>query len=185
MILKTLVFVLFDLLNKRYNMMPDSFLKWKVKTLKKRDIKTNRIFSLIGFHKVWFSWHLNEPCTWGNKPVCLAAPGAGSRNTCRSECVSVYVCMGNTEVTVVFMPAVRMLSLPTTLFHSPPLCFCLLVYVCQHIILHSEVPAASASLVTGRTDPVWQRQRGLLVRWCKSTGNKFFIWTWFTQISSL
>lgn len=90
MILKTLVFVLFDLLNKRYNMMPDSFLKWKVKTLKKRDIKTNRIFSLIGFHKVWFSWHLNEPCTWGNKPVCLAAPGAGSRNTCRCECVCMY-----------------------------------------------------------------------------------------------
>lgn len=142
---------------------------------------------LIGFHKVWSSWHLNEPCIWGNNPLSVWLLLEQEAETPAGLCVCVCecVCMGNTEVTVVFMPAVRMLPLPTALFHSPPLCFCLLVYVFQHIILHSEEPAALASLVPGRTDPVWQRQRALLVRRGKSTGNKLFIWIWFTQIHSL
>lgn len=166
--------------------MPDTFLNSKHAEIVGTRRKKEHNPSLIGFHKVWLSWHLNEPCIWGNNPP----PVSWSRKQkhlqlCASVCVSVYVCIGNTEVTVVFVPAVRMLSLPTALFHSPPLCFCLLVYVCRHIMLLSEVPAASASLVAKRTDPVWRRHRGLLVRRCKSTGSKFFIWMWFTQINCL
>lgn len=56
------------------------------------------------------------------------------------------MCTGNTEVAVVLMPTIRMLSLPTALFHSPPLCVC--VRVCETTL---QVPAASSSLVTGCT----------------------------------
>lgn len=167
-----LVLVLFDYLNKRYNMTPDTFSQMKHSKIVGTRHNNDYNLWLIGFHKVWLSWHLNEPCVWGNNPPSVRllpeqeAETPAALCACACSRVCVYVCMGNTEATVVFMPAARMLSLPTALFHSLPRCFCLLVYVCRHIIPHSEAPAASASPLTGRADPVWQRQRGLLVWRC-------------------
>lgn len=70
--------------------------------------------------------------------------------------VNLFVCVyvANTEVAVVFMPAIRMLSLPTALFHLAQLCVriceCVCVSVCSTAF---QVPAASSSAVTGSNGP--------------------------------
>jgi len=68
------------------------------------------------------------------------------------ECafVNLYVCVRNTEVAVVFMPAIRMLSLPTALFHLTPTCVrvCVCVHMCNTAL---DVPAVSSSAAAGHT----------------------------------
>lgn len=73
---------------------------------------------------------------WVIIPGLFASPGSQSRKQKHlQECVRVHVCVfvnlclcvkvclqGNTEVAVVLVPAVRMLAVPTALFHLPPLC---------------------------------------------------------------
>lgn len=49
--------------------------------------------SLIGFHKAWFSWHLNEPCIWGNNPLSVWLLLEQEAETPAGLCVSMCVCV--------------------------------------------------------------------------------------------
>lgn len=76
---------------------------------------------------------------WVIIPSLFASPGSQSRKekhlqVCLCVFVNLFVCVyvANTEVAVVFMPAIRMLSLPTAPFHLAQLCvrICECVCVC-------------------------------------------------------
>lgn len=82
----------------------------------------------------------------GNNPqsVCFSWLSEQEGETPASVFVNLFVCVyvANTEVAVVFMPAIRMLSLPTALFHLAQLCvrICEYVCVCLCVIRHSRCP---------------------------------------------